>query len=594
MIGPNGGGKSTLLKCLTGRLRPKAGQVFLDGHDVTAAGGTALTKSGLGYVPQHNDIFPTLTVRENLEMGGYLLPKARVGERIDYVLQTFPTLQPLLKRSGKLLSGGERKLLGIGRSLISSPKLLILDEPTAGLSPILARSMLDDHVTSLARAGVTILLVEQRAHQAMQVADWCYVMVAGRVELNDAPAALLARPDFGELFLGRSARGPQPDRRTGTCPRPPPARPPPARIRPVTMRADRPRSALHPRPWLEHIEPYRPGLPAASDDGSLAANESPFGASARVVTAITSAASQAHRYPDPLAGALRAELAALHGVHPDQILVGNGSDELIFLLAWAYLAQQGHAVCADPPYRIDEVSTHVVGARLTRVPLRDWAHDLDAMARITADIIYLVNPHNPTGTVRSRAEIEHFVQASPAGLIVVDEAYVEFTDDPDATTCLPLVASGRVAVLRTFSKIHGLAGLRVGYLIADPGIIATLRKIRAPFSVGTLAQAGALAALGDPGHAAQARARTRQARAELTRLFEHAGYRVIPSQANFILVQAPDEPALVSRLAEHAIAVRPGTALGIPGTVRVSVPSQRGLRLLHSALRPTSGRPPAG
>ena len=351
-----------------------------------------------------------------------------------------------------------------------------------------------------------------------------------------------------------------------------------------------PQAVLQPRPWLEHIEPYRPGLPADSDDGSLASNESPFGASARVVTAITEAALQAHHYPDPLAGALRAELAALHGVHPDQILVGNGSDELIFLLAWAYLAQRGHAVCADPSYRIDEISTYLVGARLTRVPLRDWAHDLDAMACIAADITYLVNPHNPTGTVRSRAEIEHFLRASPAGLIVVDEAYVEFTDDPEATTCLPLVASGRVAVLRTFSKIHGLAGLRVGYLIADPGIITTLRKIRAPFSVGTLAQAGALAALGDPGHAAQVRARTLRARAELTRLFERAGYPVIPSQANFILVQAQDEHALVSRLAEHAIVVRPGTALGIPGTVRVSVPSQRGLRLLHSALRPTPGR----
>ena len=162
VIGPNGAGKSTLLKCLTGRLRPQAGQVLLDGHDVTAASGNALTKGGLGYVPQHNDIFPTLTVRENLEMGGYLLPKAQVGARIDHVLQTFPSLRPLLKRSGKLLSGGERKLLGIGRCLISSPKLLILDEPTAGLSPILARSILNDHVTSLARAGVTILLVEQR------------------------------------------------------------------------------------------------------------------------------------------------------------------------------------------------------------------------------------------------------------------------------------------------------------------------------------------------------------------------------------------------------------------------------------------------
>jgi branched-chain amino acid transport system ATP-binding protein len=210
VIGPNGAGKSTLLKCLTGRLKPQAGQVLLDGHDVTAASGNVLTKVGLGYLPQQNDIFPTLTVRENLEMGGYLLRKAQVAERIDQVLQTFPALRPLLKRRGKLLSGGERKLLGIGRCLISSPKLLVLDEPTAGLSPILARTMLEEHLTSLARAGVTILLVEQRAHQAMQIADWCYVLVAGRVEVNGAPAALLGRPDFGELFLGRSARTPQP------------------------------------------------------------------------------------------------------------------------------------------------------------------------------------------------------------------------------------------------------------------------------------------------------------------------------------------------------------------------------------------------
>jgi hypothetical protein len=142
-----------------------------------------------------------------------------------------------------------------------------------------------------------------------------------------------------------------------------------------------PRAALQPRPWLERIKLYRPGLHSDSDDGSLASNESPVGASAGVVTAITGAALQAHRYPDPLAGALRAELAALHGVHPDQIPVGNGSDELIFPLAWAYLAQQGHAVCADPlAHRRDQ---HARGrrppdpraaARLGARPRRDGPH----------------------------------------------------------------------------------------------------------------------------------------------------------------------------------------------------------------------------
>jgi ABC-type branched-subunit amino acid transport system ATPase component len=205
VIGPNGAGKSTLLKALTGRLRPLSGTVRLDGTDVTGASGNALTRSGLGYVPQNNDVFATLTVQENLEMGGYLLPRAQVPGRIDDVLDTFSSLKPLVKRAGKLLSGGERKLLGIARCLMLEPKLLILDEPTAALSPALANTILEEHVTALAAAGTTILLVEQRAHQAMQVSQWTYVLVAGRVAMDAAPADLLAQPDFGELFLGKAA-----------------------------------------------------------------------------------------------------------------------------------------------------------------------------------------------------------------------------------------------------------------------------------------------------------------------------------------------------------------------------------------------------
>lgn len=341
---------------------------------------------------------------------------------------------------------------------------------------------------------------------------------------------------------------------------------------------------VHPRPWLDRIEPYRPGQTGDSRDGSLASNESPIGASSQLLTAVTDALRRVHRYPDPLADDLRAELATLHRVESDQILIGNGSDELIYLLATAYLAQHGHAICADPAYRIDEISAYVVGARLTRVPLKDWGHDLDAMARVNADIAYIVNPHNPTGTLQTRQDIESFINASTAGLAVIDEAYIDFAHDPDAASCLPLVSSGRVAILRTFSKIHGLAGLRVGYLIADPAIIETLRKIRAPFSVGSLAQAGALAALRDPDHAAAVRAHALRSRTELTNLFEDTGYTVVPSQANFVLVLTPDEHSLVNRLAAHGIAVRPGTTLGIPGAVRVSVPSKAGLQLLRHAI----------
>lgn len=339
------------------------------------------------------------------------------------------------------------------------------------------------------------------------------------------------------------------------------------------------------RPWLAQIDAYRPGRPAPSEHGSLASNESALGASNKVSAALSTAAQRVHRYPDPLADELRAEIAQMHDVDPDQILVGNGSDELIYLLAWAYLAQTGHAVCASPAYRIDEISTYVVGARLTRVPLSEWAHDLEAMAEVHADLAYVVNPHNPTGTARSRAEIAHFAENCRASLVVVDEAYIDFADDPALITSLPLLTTGRVAVLRTFSKAHGLAGLRVGYLVAPPTVIETLRKIRPPFSVGALAQAGAVAAARDAEHHARVRAHTLRNRRVLTRQFEDAGYRVVPSQANFILVQVPDEDSLVTCLGRHGVAVRAGSALGIPGTVRVSVPSDDGLDLIATALR---------
>jgi histidinol-phosphate aminotransferase len=316
----------------------------------------------------------------------------------------------------------------------------------------------------------------------------------------------------------------------------------------------------------------------------MASNESPLGASPQVALAVAAAAGTAHHYPDPHADELRADLARLHGLDPDQILVGNGSDELIYLLAWAYLAHGGHAVCAEPAYRMDEISSMVVDARLTRVPLRQWTHDLDAMADIDADIAYVVNPHNPTGTAHTYTALERFAENCRAHLAVFDEAYIDFTDDPDTTTAMPLAREGRAAVLRTFSKVHGLAGLRVGYLVAGKDIIETLRTVRAPFSVSTLAQAAAVAALRDEPHRQAVRRHTLEQRTVLTRLLTDAGYEVVPSQANFVLVRTTDEDALVDGLAAHGISIRPGSTLGVPGTVRISVPTAKGLSLLRQAL----------
>jgi ABC-type branched-subunit amino acid transport system ATPase component len=210
VIGPNGAGKSTLLKALTGRLKPLSGRVLLDGADVTGAPGNELARAGLGYVPQASDVFPPLTVQDNLEMGAYLVPRRAVAERIDEVLEGLPILKPMLKRHAKTLSGGERKLLAIGRCLVLRPKVLILDEPTANLAPATAQMILREYVVSLARSGTAVLLVEQRARDAMEISDWCHVMVAGRVAVSSAPEPLLAEQDFGALYLGAtpSARKP--------------------------------------------------------------------------------------------------------------------------------------------------------------------------------------------------------------------------------------------------------------------------------------------------------------------------------------------------------------------------------------------------
>ena len=341
---------------------------------------------------------------------------------------------------------------------------------------------------------------------------------------------------------------------------------------------------IAPRPWIGALDPYVPGHPAASEDGSLASNESALGASPAVRAAIIKAAGRVHRYPDPLADELRAALAAELGVDADSIMVGNGSDELIYLLVIAFAAMGGRTICADPPYQMHYLVPRALGCQVTRIPLRGWAHDLQAMASAEAELAFICNPHNPTGTAVPRSHIARFAARSRAGLVVVDEAYIDFTDDPPATTALDLLPLGNVVVTRTFSKLHGLAGLRIGYLAGPRDIVATLRKVRPPFSVNTIAQSAALVALADRDYRARVREQTLAARDATAAMFEDAGYPTVPSQANFILVRTPDPGKLAGALAMHGVSVRPGQGLGVPGAVRVSIPSQAGLALLKQAL----------
>jgi ABC-type branched-subunit amino acid transport system ATPase component len=202
IIGPNGAGKSTLLKSLVGILRVTGGHVWLGADDVTNRPPEQLARRGVGYVPQVQDIFEPLTVLENLEMGAYLLPTGTIRTRVPEVLDVFPALKPMLKRRADKLSGGERKMLAIARVLMLDPEVLILDEPTANLAPQLAERLLHEQVKGLGAMGKAVLLVEQRARAALEIAAWTYVLVSGSIRLEGRPGELLDRQDFEELFLG--------------------------------------------------------------------------------------------------------------------------------------------------------------------------------------------------------------------------------------------------------------------------------------------------------------------------------------------------------------------------------------------------------
>jgi len=203
IVGPNGAGKSTLLKAIVGVIPVMSGRVQLDGRDITNMRADRLASKGLGYVPQTRDLFDTLTVRENLEMGGYTLPNRQVAQRIEEVLEMFPALRPMLGRLALRLSGGERKMLAMGRVLMLKPSLLVLDEPTAGLSPALARNVLREHVRRLADSGAAVLLVEQKALEALEISDWAHLLVNGRTAMAGSARELLARDDIREVFLGQ-------------------------------------------------------------------------------------------------------------------------------------------------------------------------------------------------------------------------------------------------------------------------------------------------------------------------------------------------------------------------------------------------------
>jgi branched-chain amino acid transport system ATP-binding protein len=203
IVGPNGAGKSTLLKAIAGQLQVSSGRVRLGEGDITNFGSHKVSRLGLGWVPQTDDVFAPLTVSENLEMGGYLLPRSELRARIKEVSEVLPAVKGLLDRPASKLSGGERKMVAVARALMNHPDVLLLDEPTSGLSAELSRRLLTEEVRRLAETGTAILLVEQKAISALEISDWGYVLAGGRTAVSCGARELLERPDLGQLYLGR-------------------------------------------------------------------------------------------------------------------------------------------------------------------------------------------------------------------------------------------------------------------------------------------------------------------------------------------------------------------------------------------------------
>jgi len=357
------------------------------------------------------------------------------------------------------------------------------------------------------------------------------------------------------------------------------------------------------RACLEPIIPYMPGKPieeverelGISDIIKMASNENPIGPSPRVLTAISDYLPKISLYPDGSAYYLKQTLAAHLGVAEQNIICGNGADELIILSGTAYLNPGDEIIICHPTFSEYEFTARIMDAVPVRVPSVNFGHDLPAMlAAVTArtKIIYICNPNNPTGTMLTHAELEAFIRDVPPHILVVmDEAYHEYVTDLAYVRSIEFLQAGyNVFILRTFSKIYGLAGLRVGYGLARPEIIADINTVREPFNVNVLAQIAARAALEDREHVQAVRDANTQGRAYLSQEFARMGLSHVPSQANFIFVDVGVEArALFQRLLQKGVIVRPGDIFGCPRHVRVSFgtaeQNRRFIRTLDETLR---------
>jgi histidinol-phosphate aminotransferase len=363
--------------------------------------------------------------------------------------------------------------------------------------------------------------------------------------------------------------------------------------------------------WLSRVVPehifaipaYVPGKPLAelkrelgiSGAVKMASNENPLGPSLKAKEAIQAVAEDAHIYPEGSAPDLRQAIAARFGLSPESVILGNGSDEIMQFAAHLFIRPGSKGLVGAHTFSWYRICIEAFGGSVKPIPMKDYRFDLSAVARAVTDstrLIFLAFPNNPTGTIVSRNEFESFLRDLPGEglLVVLDEAYREFVTDNDCPNSVEYIGSRPpVLVLRTFSKIYGLAGLRVGYGLAEPWLVELLNRVRPPFNVNSLAQSAALAALGDAEHLAASRALCETGRNFLQEELAGLGVQVIPSQANFVTfcLNETAKPIYEGLLREGVI-VRHLASFGMENCIRVTVGKRedniRFLEALHRVM----------
>jgi histidinol-phosphate aminotransferase len=340
---------------------------------------------------------------------------------------------------------------------------------------------------------------------------------------------------------------------------------------------------------LDALRPYTPGTPieevqreyGLEDVIKLASNENPLGASPKALAAIERALPGLNYYPDGQSYYLRHAIADHLRVRPEQVAVGNGADGVIVQTCLAYLDEDSEVIVSRSSFPVYDIYTHVMRATLIKTPLKEYGLDLEAMARAITDrtrLVFVCNPNNPTGTIVTAGEVEGFMGEVPDHVLVVfDEAYYELVDSEEYPDTLRYVREGRgnVMVMRTFSKVYGIAGIRLGYAIGTPEVLAPLNRVKEPFAVNLLAQVAGIAALEDEEFLKKSVQANCEGRLFLYREFDRLGLRYLQSHANFVLVEiGPQATEVQQRLLEKGVIVRSCISYDLPNWLRITVGSE--------------------